>query len=191
MLRGNHMTKQKADWLRTGDDIRLRMTQGHSHASLLLCCSAPYYTAAVITMREEMEGGGRMVEWGWQGGAAVWRSRRARKLLNRQQRYRGWGREREGGYPQDVSAGSWGGRGGLPDWMGQVMPWWSMGQVLGFSHCRESAFVLLFPSVFLCGWSAFVYLTSSCAYSTSRCLSLFLLTPLLPVFVSLLLYHTF
>lgn len=40
-------------------------------------------------------------------------------------------------------------RRGLPDWMGPAMPWWSMGQVLGFSHCREFAFNLLRFSVCL------------------------------------------
>lgn len=60
--------------------------------------------------------------------------------------------------------------GGLPDWIGPAMPWWSMGQVLGFSHCRESVFVLL-PSVSVCCGPALVHLTTlmSCACLPAAC----------------------
>lgn len=119
-------------------------------------------------MREERreDGGVRLAGRGcWVSRAG---GRRARKLLDRWPRNRGRRRERG-----RISTGRecWllrregGGGGGLPDWMGPAMPWWSMGQVLGFSHCRESAFVLLFPSVCLCGRCAFVYLTVPSSYA--------------------------
>lgn len=95
----------------------------------------------------------------------------------------GGGRERGRVYPQDVRAGSRGG-GGLPDWMGPAMPWWSMGQVLGFSHCRESAFVLLLPSVFPCRRPAFVYLTVPSSYVYIPAQHLLLLTAVSIVCVS-------
>ena len=119
-----------------------------------VACLTP---AAVITMREEMRGGGgggggggRMVVWGRQGGAERERERgreEAAQQTTKKQREEEEEEERECIHRTWVPAAEEEEEGGLPDWMGPAMPWWSMGQVLGFSHCRESAFVLLFPSV--------------------------------------------
>lgn len=80
---------------------------------------------------------GKREEWrqqrgGWwsEAGRGCWvTSRRGRKLLLQD-------RGAEG-----IEWASAIDEGGLPDWMGPAMSWWSMGQVLGFSHCRKFIFL--------------------------------------------------
>jgi len=72
------------------------------------------------------------------GGAVWWREGRLRE--RKQQCIKAgrgaWGTQSKRGAIQPR-------REGTPDWMGPAVPWWSMGQVLGFSHCSESFFYSL------------------------------------------------
>lgn len=149
-------------WQREGEGIdgcrvavngRWQQAEAHRHSCLPpFCCSVHYYYSCSLSDgRGDVEG--RMVEWGRAGLLSDWaRGRRGRKPLSRWLRHRGRRRrERERVHRTWVSAAEEeeeGGASRLDDWMGPAMPWWSMGQVLGFSHCRESALVLQF--VFQC-----------------------------------------
>lgn len=124
-----------------------------------LCHSTHYSSCSHNDARGDeermVEGGGRIDR---QGGAAEWQREAGEdgSCSTEDQETEGGGgrrgctstgrecRQQRGGTGgRDGGVGE--GGGGLPDRMGPAMPWWSMGQVLGFSHCRKSAFVLLFP----------------------------------------------
>lgn len=111
-----------------------RHTRTHSTAPPSLC----RLLSSQPERREPEMQGGESAAGVMLAGRGCWASRAGRTDEE----------EEEGGRPQDMRAARWGrghggepgrrgGRAVLPDWICLAMPWWSMGQVLGFSHCRE------------------------------------------------------
>lgn len=99
-------------------------------------------------------------EWSWEGPMKRREGERKRnssalKEGGVHEEHRAWGSWKEAAIQQR--------REGTPDWMGPAVPWWSMGQVLGFSHCSES----FLYSLCLCISLSTV---CSCSYSLALCL---------------------
>lgn len=100
-------------------------------------------------------------EWSWEGPCdeekGGWEKANSSALREGgvHEEHRAWGSWKEGAIQQR--------REGTPDWMGPAVPWWSMGQVLGFSHCSES----FFYSLCLC---ISLRTVCSCSYSLALCL---------------------
>lgn len=151
----------QADGHKEDVDLRWQRWATHMDALILITLTQSGILSQVSSstlywlqqrMRERVKLGGADEEkGGWEkqkqqctkGGRGAWGTQSVREL------------KREGAIQQR--------REGTPDWMGPAVPWWSMGQVLGFSHCSESFLYSLCLCISLCT-------VCSCSYSLALCL---------------------